>query len=439
MPKWNLHDRQFGLCGVHPGIRIWITCWLPLALLLLIATAWAAGLSQPGRIHGQEGITVNGVVVNGTEGEDIAPGLLVSLHAFGQDAGSVDTVETTTDESGGFQFTDGVPTGDIGYALTTDYSGMRYSMLVGPEDLATTIEFLVYESTQDLAVISVEHHALLITNVNEIEQQIEAVEFISLSNTSDRTLVPDLANVGQGQFSFMRFSLPPRAANFDIQSDLVGGEVIPVGTGFGLTSPVTPGEHSLSFSFTFPYQGNAFDYQQNLLQGAAIYQVLIPERLGQLEVGSLEPIPAVDVEGSLYRVWQGEDFAPGQGLEVELTNLPQPSLFARLGRSVTGAGFWIIAIPIMLGAALLGALLYGSFWSHRLVSVSWLAVQLPTNGNSAHRETLVREVAVLDEKFQQGQVPNAEYQAQRLELKDRILVAAMVGEGPDTETDTGQK
>ena len=106
---------------------------------------------------------------------------------------------------------------------------------------------------------------------------------------------------------------------------------------------------------------------------------------------------------------------------------------------MTGAGFWIIAIPIMLGAALLGALLYGSFWSHRLVSVSWLAVQLPTNGNSAHRETLVREVAVLDEKFQQGQVANAEYQAQRLELTDRILVAATVGEGPDTETDTGQE
>ena len=33
----------------------------------------------------------------------------------------------------------------------------------------------------------------------------------------------------------------------------------------------------------------------------------------------------------------------------------------------------------------------------------------------------------------------AEYQAQRLELKDRILVAATVGEGPETETDTGQE
>lgn len=438
MLKWNLHDGPYSLCQIQPGIRIGITRWVPLGILLLIATAWAVGLSQPGRIHGQEGITVNGVVVNGTEGEDIAPGLLVSLHAFGRDGGSVDTVETTTDESGRFQFTNGVPTGNIGYALTTEYSGMRYSMLVGPEDLATTIEFLVYESTQDLAVISVERHALVINNVNEVAQHIEAVEFISLSNDSDRTLVPDLTNVGQGQFSFMRFSLPPHAVNFDIQSDLVGGEVIPVGTGFGLTSPVAPGEHNISFSFTFPYQGNAFDYQQNLLQGAALYQVLVPERMGQLEVDGLEQIPAFEVESSLYRVWQGQDFAPGQGLVVELTNLPQPSLFARLGRSVTSSGFWIVAIPLMVGAALFVALLYGCFWPGRPVSVSERLVHLPTNGNATHREILVWEMAVLDEKFQQGQVPEAEYQAKRLELKDQIIDAARVGEGPDTETDAGQ-
>lgn len=413
-----------------------MTRWFLLAAFVVAGAAFAIGWPQSHQIYGQESITVQGMVLNGTAGETIAPGLLVSLHAFGSDVGSVTTVETTTDDLGGFQFDDVVLSSDIGYALTMDYSGMHYSMLLGEEDLATTVEFLVYESTQDVAVISVEHHKLMITNVNQVEQQIEAVEFISLSNTSDRTLVPDLSNVGQGQFSFMRFSLPPRAANFDIQSDLVGGEVIPVGTGFGLTSPVTPGGHSLSFSFTFPYQGNAFSYQQNLLQGADVYRVLVPERLGQLEVGSLESMPAINVEGSLYRAWQGQDFAPAQGLAVELTNLPQPSLAARLGRSVTGAEFWIIAIPIMLGVVLLAALLYGGFRIRRPTTVSGLAVLGQSNDNSAHRELLVREVAILDEKFQQGQVPDAEYQAERVQLKDRILAAAPVSGGPDSDSDS---
>jgi hypothetical protein len=415
-----------------------IRCWRLAALLvfLLPGTVVAAGWSTPGRIHGQESVTVRGMLVNGTEGGKIAAGLPVALHSFGGQASSVTTVETTTEESGAFQFDAVVPDGDIGYALTTEYGGMRYSMLIGPEDLAATVELLVYESTQDLGVIRVTHQALVITNVDEAEQRIEAVEFINLSNISDRTLVPDLSGVGQGQFSFLRFSLPPRAAGFDIQSDLVGGEVIPVGTGFGLTSPVTPGEHNLSFSFNFPYQGNVFAYQQNLLQGADIYQVMVPQRLGQLEVGSLEAIPAVEVEGSLYRVWQGRDFAPGQGVEVELTNLPRPSAWERLGRSVSGAEFWIITIPGTLAVVLLAVLLYGGFWMRRTAVVDGPDVLLPANGNRARRESLVREVAELDEKFLRGQVPDAEYQARRVRLKTRILAEARLREGPELGPDS---
>jgi hypothetical protein len=411
----------------------WVLRWSLLAVLLVGGSAIAIGWPPSHPVFGQENITLRGMVVNGTEGAEVAAGLPVSLHSFGDQAGPVTTEVTTTDESGGFQFADVILKADIGYALTTDYGGMRYSTLIDPEDLAGTVEFRVYEPTQDLAVILVERHAMVITNVSEADQQIEAVEFISLSNTSDRTLVPDLSNVGQGQFSFMRFSLPPRAANFDIQSDLVGGEVIPVGTGFGLTSPVTPGQHSLSFSFTFPYQGNSFTYQQNLLQGANIYQVMIPERLGQVGVRGLAAIPAISVEGSLYQVWQVQDFAPGQGLTVELTNLPQPSLLDRLGRSVTGAGFWIIAIPVMLGVVLLTALLYGGYWHRRPAIAVGPEVRLPTISNSARRDALVRQVAELDERFQQGQVADAEYQAQRRRLKDRILSAVPLGEGPAGE------
>jgi hypothetical protein len=155
--------------------------------------------------------------------------------------------------------------------------------------------------------------------------------------------------------------------------------------------------------------------------------------LGQLEVSSLEAIAGVEVEGSLYRVWQGQDFAPGQGLAVELTNLPQPSGWERLGRSVSGAGFWIVAIPVVLGAVLLAVLLYGGFGLRRPAIVDGLEVRSPTNGNWARRESLVREVAVLDEKFLRGQVPDAEYQAQRVQLKTRILAAARPSEGPELD------
>ena len=146
--------------------------------------------------------------------------------------------------------------------------------------------------------------------------------------------------------------LPPQAKGLDVQSDLLGGEIIPTGSGFALTAPVPPGDHNISFTFSFPYQGDAIAYRQSLLQGAEVYQVLVPDRLSQIQVGSLESMPPLEVGEVSYRVWEGGGFAPGQGVEVRLTNLPEPSLLVRLGKSVTRGTFWRVAIPVMLGVVL---------------------------------------------------------------------------------------
>ena len=411
-----------------------LASFLPATLVIGLVFLVSAGTPTP--VNAQELVTVQGQVVNGTQGATVAPDLTVFLHAFQQDSNEVSSLETTTDDSGGFRFDNVEPAGDIGYALTMDYAGMRYSTLIGPEDLTGTVELLVYETTQDVSVVQVDQQALIITNVDEKEQQIEAAEFVSLTNVSDRTLLPDLSNVGPGQFSFLRFSLPPGVSDFDIQSDLVGGEVIPVGTGFALTSPVAPGEHNLNFTFKFPYAGGTFSYQQNLPQGATLYQVLIPQRLGQIQVLDLQSMPSLEVEGSVYRVWEGRDFAPSQGLTLELTGLPQPGLLTRFGRQVTSESFWFLAIPIGLGTSLSLVLLYALVRSPRVAVVDGPASgSQHTNGSSAHREALIRAVAALDDKFERGQMSEPEHQSQRAILKDRIsAVSTAVTSAPRKDT-----
>jgi hypothetical protein len=391
-------------------------------LLVALIVALALGTAGPDLANAQEPVVLRGQVENGTSGAKVRPGLPVVLHVFTQEGNGISTLETTTDDAGRFQFENVSTAEGVVYAVTMDYAGMRYNTLVGPADLDAPVKLTVYESTQDISVVEVEHQALVITGVNEREQQIEAAEFINLVNRSDRTLVPDLTNVRPGQFSFLRFSLPPQATGLDIQSDLLGGETIPVGTGFAITAPVAPGEHNISFSFRFPYEGNAFAYQQNLPQGAGIYQILIPERLGQIQVSGMEPLPPLDVDGTSYRVWQAQDFAPGEGLEVELTNLPQPGLLTRLVKSVTQGAFWHITIPVALGAALALVLLYAGFKAPTGVATPAVADgQTQYNEGSSRREALVRAIAALDEKFQQGQILESDHQAQRQQLKARIL------------------
>lgn len=414
----------------------------------LIAFTLAVGASPS---FAQETIPVRGRVVNGTEGANVPPGLDVQLHAFSRTAGSFTTAESTTEGDGTFRF-DEVPLLEEGaYAVTADYGGMRYSMLLDRQELSRPLELMVYEPTQDIAVIQIEHQALIISEISEGDQEIKAAEFLTLSNTSDRTLVPDLSNVGQGQFSFLRFSLPPQAQGLEVESDLVGGEIISIGSGFALTAPVTPGDHSVSFTFSFPYRGDAAVYRQRLLQGAEIYQVLVPDRLSQVQVGSLEPKPSLEVSGVTYRVWEGQGFAPGQGFEVRLTGLPQPGLLLRIGKSVTRGAFWRMAIPVTLGVTLAGLLLYGGVKAPRGgearlgFAVPAVTVDGDFDGysdNNSHgnsegnsegdsggnsegrlggRSELVRAIAALDESFHQGEVEPAAYRTQRDQLKARVL------------------
>jgi hypothetical protein len=338
-----------------------------------------------------------------------------------QDGGLASTGETVTDGLGRFQFLQ-VPLVPGGrYSFSADFQRVFYNAVLGPEDLAGDVQLTVYETTQDISLVKVTQQVLVIAGVDRKDRKVSAVEFVRLSNSGDRTLLPDLANVQR--LSFLRFSLPPRAGELDLQSDLPGGEIISIGTGFALTAAVVPGDHSLEFSFRFPYHGDSVSYRQSLLQGADVYQVLVPERLGQVAVLPLAPMPPVNIQGTSYRAWGGSGFGPGQGIDLKLTNLPKPSLGTRLESAFTGVAFWRVAIPSVLGALLASLLLFSGFRASRGPSREVLPGDGARDEEREQRELMVRAVAELDERFQRGEVPEPEYQQERDRLKSRILEA----------------
>ena len=325
-------------------------------------------VSGPGVGRAQEQVTITGTVVNGTQGEAEPEGAPVLLLVTGADGALLATSQTASGAGGGFQF-EGVPSAVGGsYTFSVDYASVFYREAFGLEDLAGEIRLTVYEPTQDNSVITVTNQVMIITGIDTGDRLVSAVEFVRLSNTSDRTLLPDLAN--PQLLSFLRFALPPMAEALDVGTDLPGGDIVSIGTGFALTSPVMPGDHSVDFSFWFPYEGSAVSYRQSLPQGAEVYRVMAPPQLDALRVAPLESLPNVDVEGVSYRAWEAREVRPGQGLQLELTNLPQPSLAQRLGRSISDGSFWQIAIPCALGAVLAFLLFWGSLGRQRRESLA---------------------------------------------------------------------
>ena len=255
------------------------------------------------------------MVVNGTDGMDAPTGVTVLLHRFGAGSGSVDTFEETTDADGAFRF-DGVPQ----YPMETasrwpvNYGETRYTEVLSQSEIAEPVELTVYEFTRDVGVVTTTEQSIIVAGIDSATRRMAMVQLFTLENRSDTTLVPDLSAPPMiGQFSFLRFPLPPAATDLDVSTNLVGGEVIPVGTGFAVTAPVPPGRHQVSFTFTVPYEGNGVAWRDNTLQGAESLALLIPAEFGNIGVGGLAPGDGFSVGEVTYRAWGAEDLEPGEG------------------------------------------------------------------------------------------------------------------------------
>ena len=384
--------------------------------LLTAAVGLALGAVGFGSAAVQETVSIRGSVVNGTAGAGLPPEIPVLLLISDGADNLLFTGQASTEQDGGFQFDDVPRTSQGIYALSLDYEGVFYGNSLNFQDVLDEVQLTVYETTQDASVVRVTRQLLVIAGVDKKDREISAIEFVWLNNSSDRTLLPDLTS--PGQISFLRFALPLQANELSVRSNLPGGDIVSIGTGFALTSPVLPGDHNLEFSFRFPYTGDSVSYRQSLSQGADVYQVLVPQRLAEVEVRPLQPIPSI--EGSEFRVWEEKGFEPGQGTVLELTNLPQPGLASRLQKSISDGTFWKVAIPGAVGVILVLLLLFGAFKAPRRAVSPVGTSNDRLDSDLAQREALVREVASLDEEFQRGNVTEAEYHHQRDALITRI-------------------
>jgi len=365
----------------------------------------------------QENTEVRGQVVNGTEGAALPDDLNMLMLITGSDGVLSGTGQTTPDPKGRFVFEDvQVKDGDT-YTISVDHLGVFYGASIDSSSLSEDFQVTIFETTRDASIIRFERQVMVIVAMDKSEQ-LSVIEFVRINNPTDRTLMPDLTN--RDQISFLRFALPPDTADLTVQSDLPGGDIVSIGTGFALTSPVAPGGHSIDFSYTFPFNDETLSYRQSLPQGAEVFQVLVPATFAGINVPSLEVIGPVNIQGTSYRAYEARDIPPGPGLQLEITGLPFPGVWTRFSNSVTGGKFWQVVIPSVLGATLAAMLLWGLLKGYK-PAPGPTGSPARTNLDPAERAAVVRAVADLDQRYQEGSLPDLEHRIQRQELMARVL------------------
>ena len=400
-------------------------CYLTLVGASLLALA--VFISEASPSHSEGDITIVGRVVNGTSGAVVPDELEVTLHVI-DESGALDVSTTSSVGDGIFTFPAVQVNEDNTYAVAARHQDVLYSSRLDTAQLGEPVELTIYDSNHDLGQLHIDAQVLLISGADGDSRTLSAFEVLSVVNQGDHTFLPDLET--PASMKFLRFGLPAGASKPEVASDLAGGSIIDVGTGFALTAPVPPGAHRVTYSYLLPYEGSSLALTHSFPMGADTFRLLLAEGLGDLtDPGPLSSVAPHQVEGKNFDVWVEDQLVPGSKLQVEVTGLPQPPALRRLGDALVDGPYLKIGIPSFVGAVFAALLMYVVLF-RRPSQVSAISI-VPPSGSSVlprragieemeERRSLVEQIADLDDQFQQGAIDQEDFQWRRQQLKDHV-------------------
>lgn len=325
---------------------------LLVAACSLVAAVHATALAQ------QSPLAISGQVVNASPQSENVVGLAVILHMQGE--ATYDSKTTITDNNGRFTFDGIVYDPTLVYGVSVRYQDTIYGTEVNLANGApspVTIE--VYDAVYEQDVIRVGSASLLFADADRLTQSVSALEIVKVVNDSDFTFVPGSG----GPMSLLRFGLPPGAEGLQVDTRLLGADVVQVDRGFAVIGSVPPGEHDIMFTYSFPYDGAETTFEKSFPFGADSLRVLSPNEvltLASEDIGAPEP---VTIGERPYQLIETSDIERGKRINVQLSGLPQTTLADRVQGAVTGARYEYIA-PALL-AVFLTALIPFALIRHR--------------------------------------------------------------------------
>lgn len=270
--------------------------------LLPFVAALALLLSGGAKAEGEA--TLQGRVVNGTSGGGSVADVAVTLFPASPEA---EGITTRTDPQGGFAF--GLSLPQEAFTLAVRYQGVDYAETIEAGDVEP-MEVYVYEPTTSAESLSVllDHH---IVEFRPGEDRLNIVNYVQVSNNSDRTVV-----------------LSPEAAEGSLFPVADGAERVEVvegashlsaaGARTGRIQALPPGEHKLLLAYDMPVQDEAVLFHKPIRYPTERAVFIISDADGRAESQQLTDVEEVENANEAFRLLNGADLAPGSVLEVRM-------------------------------------------------------------------------------------------------------------------------
>ena len=398
----------------HQSPRAW---WSRLSVTaIVIALFFAYDFDKPRIANAQTPETeIAGKIINGTHGGDIPADTEVLLLAIDLVNNQIiEEASTLTGENGIFRFNNVVHRPGVNFRVVANTGTHTPTVDMQLVENWQAVELTIYDETTSLEQITIKSYVLMIPTINAREREAGVLSVINLNNAGDRVWIPDLKNPNLTGLDLFRFNLPLGYKDLSVESELPPGNILDIATGFAMTNPIPPGDATILISYIVPYKGDGFDFTLKLPYGATQIRMLLTDEAGFIKADKLDPTEPVTVADSLFNAVEGGNFSVNERISISFTEMPQPTPLQTISEFLNSRTYVYVLVGT-LGLALLALLSYAIFRSQRKPKGH------RDNNEIDRRMEIIKEIATLDEQYENHNTDETEYKKRRNELKQKAI------------------
>lgn len=354
-----------------------------------------------------DAFTVRGRVINGTTEQGVHPAKITVVRPSG--GMMIDREVETLDEEGRFKV-DGLDESAPVYLLRVNYDGVNYTEMVqfhGHDDVK--VEIFVYEMTPTWEDIRVSLPHVMLERVGDT---LRVDKFYQITNATSP------AKTVTGDDARFVFQLPDDFIEINSAEVMSLGIPLPMSPtptdepGFyAIDHPIKPGTTRVSVSYNVPYAGSRYDYREDLKYD--IDEMLI-----------ISEDPEITVASETTTVERVDDFHGFQAFRLANITKDEPLVFTVTGGNPLARVMpTVITVPNSTQPIAVALMVFLP-----LVLIAFMGMtagraqsgRIPVEALAAERDSLLDQIARLDDLHATGTVSDYLYRLQRTELTSKL-------------------
>lgn len=346
----------------------------------------------------QEEGSIKGVIVNKTLNQNIA-GQDIKLTSYVGDK-SREQYSVKSDSKGQYLFEN--LGWDRSYVVSLMFNGVEYAtgkLVFTPEESVKTLDLPVFDVSTDGSLISLDSSHVIIEIQGETASFAEMFVF---NNGSNSVFVGK--DINSDQKETLSFDIPAGANTLQFHhgmseetSILKDGKLIS-------TQAVQPGLTRIIFSYQIPIDRHTeINRKSNYLINSQL--IMVSDNGYEMDIQGLQRGEQVDMHNKKFIKWSGNNLQKGHDIKISIS---KPIV-------VTDYAKWIVLIIVVL-------LIAGSI-GYSFLRKNKTQTQTSSDDESLEslKDSLIRDIARLDDMFEANDIGQQEYQKLRDEKKKKLL------------------